>query len=535
MILNLQVDISDEVLKLFWGYSLYKYNEKKSLEAKALFEELFNTLQSELEKEYQSTEQRLQGLDKRLKVLEMYSADAREVDRAISNLNNRVARIDSDLKEYERQQKDIANLAAQLENSIGQIYDAIIKDVESRQNSFATKLETEVNNQVKKLLTRILADNLDETIRTAVDTVVKDYDFQKPDYSAAIKSEVANAFKNIFGQNFNAFIQAKIAEAVRLELQKSKAESRPLTISTQSYFAKIDQQYESINAQEKSIKELQELVKSLTARLSAVEGKSFAPQVSSRPLTVSDYSYIAKIDKQRETIDAQEKSIKELQELVRNLTARLSAVEGKFFAPQVSSRPLTVSDYLPQAETVLNVRDKNSLQKYKDRLLDIGELKNFAKNNPDTFRTLAARLDRIKKAVDKIDPQEFDEYTTEFVVDKTVGIAKEFMDLLSACNRTIKNPNKDSTAARKLYNLIEEYLARLGIRPMEFKAGGDYEEWADLGMSELPMRENTGDRRKHNTLKEINVQPHFIYYLDEHDKKARRVFGGQCVVYVYKN
>ena len=213
-------------------------------------------------------------------------------------------------------------------------------------------------------------------------------------------------------------------------------------------------------------------------------------------------------------------------EVIKGLEERKKAPA----APQVMSSPLT-----PQAETVLNVRDKNSLQKYKDRLLDIGELKNFAKNNPDTFRTLAARLDRIKKVVDKIDPQEFDEYTTEFVVDKTVGIAKEFMDLLSACNRTIKNPNKDSTAARKLYNLIEEYLARLGIRPMEFKAGGDYEEWADLGMSELPMRENTGDRRKHNTLKEINVQPHFIYYLDEHDKKARRVFGGQCVVYVYKN
>ena len=131
-------------------------------------------------------------------------------------------------------------------------------------------------------------------------------------------------------------------------------------------------------------------------------------------------------------------------------------------------------------------------------------------------------------------PTEFDEYTTEAVVTATVSMSKKFIAALDSCGRTIKNSSKDSTAAQELSKLIEEYLSGLGIRSMNFKAGSDFEEWADLELSEPPIIESTFDRRKHNTLKEIYVQPHYIEFIDEHDKKVRRVFGGQCAAYAFR-
>ena len=438
MILNLSVEVSDEVIELC-GYSLYARNQKKSAEAEEVFKKLFSNLQSELEKKYQNTAHILQTFDERLKVLEMYSADAQEVDRAINNLNNRVARIDSDLDEHGRQLKNFARQMEQLEKTVDQVYAVVNEEMDQLRKDFATKLKTEVDNQVERLLKRILAENFNDTIKTSVDAVVKDYDFPKPDYSAMIKAEVASAVRNMSAPDYSAMIKAEVANAVKQELQKTQA--------------------------------------SKTA--------------------VSQYG---------------------------NLIRRLPVIEKK--------SPTTVE---PQAETPLNIRDEKTWQEYKTRLLDIDKLERFSQNNSDGFYSLASKLSRIRRAVYKIRPEEFNEYTTETIVDKAVDIAKEFMDSLENCNRTINNPKKSSTAAQELSDLIEEYLAGLGIRPMAFKVGDKYEEWADLGMSETPIIDTTNDRKKHNTLKEIYVQPHFIEYLNEHDKKARRVFGGRCVAYGYKD
>ena len=458
MILNLSVEVSDEVIELC-GYSLYARNQKKSAEAEEVFKKLFSNLQSELEKKYQNTAHILQTFDERLKVLEMYSADAQEVDRAINNLNNRVARIDSDLDEHGRQLKNFARQMEQLEKTVDQVYAVVNEEMDQLRKDFATKLKTEVDNQVERLLKRILAENFNDTIKTSVDAVVKDYDFPKPDYSAMIKMEVASAVRNMSAPDYSAMIKAEVANAVR-------------NMSAPDYSAMIKAEVANAVKQE-----LQKTQASNTA--------------------VSQYG---------------------------NLIRRLPVIEKK--------SPTTVE---PQAETPLNIRDEKTWQEYKTRLLDIDKLERFSQNNSDGFYSLASKLSRIRRAVYKIRPEEFNEYTTETIVDKAVDIAKEFMDSLENCNRTINNPKKSSTAAQELSDLIEEYLAGLGIRPMAFKVGDKYEEWADLGMSETPIIDTTNDRKKHNTLKEIYVQPHFIEYLNEHDKKARRVFGGRCVAYGYKD
>ena len=67
---------------------------------------------------------------------------------------------------------------------------------------------------------------------------------------------------------------------------------------------------------------------------------------------------------------------------------------------------------------------------------------------------------------------------------------------------------------------------------MNFKIGDSYDDWADLGLTEQPGIESTFYVSKYNTLKEIYVQPHYLDFIDEHDEKKRRVFGGKCAIYV---
>lgn len=182
----------------------------------------------------------------------------------------------------------------------------------------------------------------------------------------------------------------------------------------------------------------------------------------------------------------------------------------------------------------LRIRSKQDWNDYLKKLSGLDAFDKFAEKNSGDWRWFVKSLEKVKKDISKMTPTEFDEYTTETIVTATVNMSKKFIAALDSCGRTIKNTSKDSTAARELYNLIEEYFLRLGIRSMNFKVGDDFEKWADLALSEPPIIENTSDRRKHNTLKEIYVQPHYIDYIDEHDKKVRRVFGGQCAAYSFR-
>lgn len=190
----------------------------------------------------------------------------------------------------------------------------------------------------------------------------------------------------------------------------------------------------------------------------------------------------------------------------------------------------------PQPEKIppLKIRSERDWNDYAEKLCSLDKLNRFVDKNFADYNWFAKSLDRVKKDISKMVPTEFDEYTTENIVSATVNMSRRFLATLDSCGRTINNPSKDSTAAQELSKLIAEYLAGIGIRPMNFKPGDDYGEWADLGMSELPLTEKTTDRSKRNTLKEIKVQPHFIYYIDEYDKEARRVFGGQCVAYAFQ-
>ena len=426
VVLNFQIEISDEVIKAF-NHALGGRNQQKSPEAKEVYERLC-----------------LLNLDKRLKVLESSAADGKKVERALNNVYKRIADIESNV-----------------ETMIGRVYDFVENDKASL-NGKIEKLEknfkTELNSEVAKAVGNFQPSNFSPMIQAEVAKAIGN--LQPSNFSSMIQAEVAKAIGNLQPPNFSPMIQAEVAKAVKEECQKTPV------------------------------------------------GNAIYPS-----------SYLA-FEQQRSTING-------LKKVIEELTARLSAVEGKTTTATVEPAK---EEYMP-----LNIRDESSWLKYNSRLKDIGKLKLFAEKNPVEFKIFASRLKRIETAIDKIKPNEFDEYTTGTIADKTVELVKEFIDVLDTCRRKIGNPLKNTVAAKELYNLIEEYLSGLGIRSMNFKVGDDYNEWADLAMSETPIIESTSDRRKHNVLKEIYVQPHYIEFINEHDKKVRRVFGGRCVAYAYKD
>lgn len=480
--LNLRVEISDEIIE-FFGYSLYERNQKKSMEAKALFEKLFLELQSELQKEYQTNAQHLSNLDNRLGIVERSAAYSEDVEWALNKLNNKITRIEFNVDNYKRQQDAIA---AQVETTVNQLYATLNDKIEKLEKNFNSKLNSEVEKAVEVAVKKILATDLSGVIQKVVENTVKD-SIPAPAINEKIQAEVAKAVGNIQPPNFSHMIQAEVAKAVR-------------NIPPPNFSSTIQAEVA------KAVKE---------ERQKTQAGNAIYPS-----------SYLA-LEQQRTTIQELKKLVDTQQKVIEDLKARLSAIEGKTANATVEP---TAEEYTP-----LNIRDESSWLKYKSRLKNIGKLKLFAKKNPVEFKIFASRLNRIENAIDKIKLDEFDEYTTETITDKTVEIVKGFIDVLDNCRHKIGNPAKNSIAAKELYNLIEEYLSGLGIRSMNFKVGDDYNEWADLAMSEQPIIEGTSEKRKHNTLKEIHVQPHYIEFINEHDKKIRRVFGGRCVAYAYED
>ena len=181
------------------------------------------------------------------------------------------------------------------------------------------------------------------------------------------------------------------------------------------------------------------------------------------------------------------------------------------------------------------VSGEQSWLEHKNNMQNLKKIDDFIDENQNEYEWFGNTIKKIKNDIQKMgDPETFDQYTTEKAADYTVKIARRFTGAIDSCNRVLKNPNKDPNKAKELKSLIEEYLSNIGVESMHFKAGDNYEKWAELGMSENVMMEYTEDKSKHETLCEIYVQPHYFKYIDEYGQLKQRIFGGNCSVYVFE-
>ena len=196
------------------------------------------------------------------------------------------------------------------------------------------------------------------------------------------------------------------------------------------------------------------------------------------------------------------------------------------------NKPAKKISPVEEKEIIVEIRNLEDWNKYKSQLQKIDKLKNFAAAQGENLKWF--KIYKFENDLNNFQMSEFDNYTTEKVVNETVRMIQRFMNALDSCNREINNPLKNSAVSQELKNLIEEYLKGIGVKSMNFKPGDNYDVWADLGMDGETITEKTFDRSKQNTLKEIYVQPHFLVFIDEHGEKEKRIFGGSCAVYVFE-
>ena len=105
------------------------------------------------------------------------------------------------------------------------------------------------------------------------------------------------------------------------------------------------------------------------------------------------------------------------------------------------------------------------------------------------------------------------------------------MGALQSCESTIKNSPLSSQGAKIIKNAVESYLKNFGVSVLNFNVGDRYEDWANLGMNDPVSVVKTSDRNLYNTIKEINIQPHYFSFIDSNGKEKNIYFGGSCIVY----
>ena len=431
--------------------------------------------------------------NKRLADLELRLKKQKDID----NLNTKVEQILSDFEKFCSQ---TTLLSEKFEKITNDIYLQSQNELSSLRNELRN-LKAEVENA-----NRIPESSLSEN------------DVQRIAESA-VKKFVEQNLNNLIEKNLNSRASTNITPQ---DIEKIISEKLPVALNA-AFQGFVQNQINPAFQQ-------------VYQRISDVERK--IPQTSFLPPNHQEYqkqieSLLEVVTKQNESIDELKQQLAAQQKIIDELQKSPKVVQEtppiKISTPEEISTPKKNVEQ----EIILKISDKNSLDDYKKRLQNLEKLKNFSAEHVGKFKWF--KIDKIEADIKKLKmPEEFDEYTTGKIVNATIKIFKKFMSALDSCDREIKNPAKNSADSQELKNLIEEYLKSVGVNAMNFKPGDNYDDWADLGMEELPITKKTKYIEKHNTLKEIYVQPHFLYFVNENEQKERRIFGGTCSVYVFE-
>lgn len=206
------------------------------------------------------------------------------------------------------------------------------------------------------------------------------------------------------------------------------------------------------------------------------------------------------------------------QEIARSYNKNISYnVQEKF------SAPLT--------ENVINIKNHSDWQEIFDKLHKLSGFEEFT-NNPQ-FNWIKVRIDRVRGELDKMQPPEnFEDEELNFNLAKKIkSVATAMLEIISNCDSAT---NIDTVGKQNLKNLVENYLIALGIKQENFSAGDSFETWAELSMQNSYLTESTYDHNLHNKIKNIEIQPRIIYYVNDNGEVDKFIFGGLCTVYTIK-
>ena len=182
-------------------------------------------------------------------------------------------------------------------------------------------------------------------------------------------------------------------------------------------------------------------------------------------------------------------------------------------------------------EGAINIKTLEDWQNIFNKLSDLQKFNDFINNFP--LQWLKVRLDRVRGDLEKMQPPtNFDDEELNFNVAKKVrSIAEKMLEIYQNCNNSTE---LDDLTKQNLNSLVEQYLSNLCIEQKNFSAGDNFDDWANLAMQNSFTIQTTNDRSLHNTIKNVEVQPRIIYYINDIQEVDKFIFGGLCSAYKFE-
>ena len=182
-------------------------------------------------------------------------------------------------------------------------------------------------------------------------------------------------------------------------------------------------------------------------------------------------------------------------------------------------------------EGTINIKTPEDWQNIFNKLSDLQKFYDFINNFP--LQWLKVRLGRVHDVLEKMhSPTDFDDEELNFNVAKKLRAVAEIM--LEIYHNCIGSTELDDLTKKNLSNLVEQYLSSLCIEQKIFSAGDNFDDWANLAMQNSFTTQTTNDRELHNTIKNVEVQPRIIYYVNDALEVDEFIFGGLCTVFKFE-
>lgn len=186
-------------------------------------------------------------------------------------------------------------------------------------------------------------------------------------------------------------------------------------------------------------------------------------------------------------------------------------------------------------EYVINIRNEHDLNNYKEKVKNVSVITDFLRSNnfgEQYVKYIEKYAERTEKVFQKI--KEFDEETTDIIVTGIVKLVENnLLSYLKGCYLGMRGNNSEERKEfyRKFAYVMEQYLQSIGIYEKKINVGVSIRENNLIDMFKL-ITKPTDEESLINKIEEIELQPHYIKFINEDDEEDFYYLEGLCVVFV---
>ena len=185
-------------------------------------------------------------------------------------------------------------------------------------------------------------------------------------------------------------------------------------------------------------------------------------------------------------------------------------------------------------EGVINIRSESDLNDYMRKVQDISVITDFL-NNSAFGKQYVKYMDRYVERTNKISQgiNEFDEETTDKVVQKIINLVKN--NLLNYLKGAYSGMGENNSEDRKEFyrnfaDVIEQYLQSIGIYEKKINVGVSIKENNLVNIFKFIIKP-VNDERLIDKIDKIELQPHYIKFINEDDEEGLYYLEGSCIIF----